>query len=170
MYIIIRLLSLTILFTLINSCAKPPGFATDDNSQTTAQGLGDLKRFAGQMAGEYYTTSAPHNQIYLFNYDDSNFSAKYIPSLQAQAAYLKAHLGAKIMLAGHTDERGSREYNVALGERRAQAVATILRLEGVSLQQIRIVSYGKEKPVYLGHDESAHMQNRRVELHYEATR
>ena len=75
-----------------------------------------------------------------------------------------------MLLAGHTDERGSREYNVALGERRADAVAQLMRMSGVSRQQLRIVSYGKERPVNFGHDDASHEQNRRVELTYEATR
>ena len=74
------------------------------------------------------------------------------------------------MIAGHTDERGSREYNVALGERRANSVAELMRMSGVSRQQLRVVSYGKERPANLGHDEASHLQNRRVELTYEATR
>ncbi len=135
-----------------------------------ANGLGQSGGFAGQEVGESYTTQAPHNQVYLFSYDDSQLASKYIPSANAQAEYMKSHTGARILIAGHTDERGSREYNVALGERRANTVAEIMRMAGVPSQQMRIVSYGKERPVYFGHDDAAHRQNRRVELTYEATR
>lgn len=157
---------------LVAACAKKtPGRADDlAGDEATSQGLGQYTRFAGQEAGESYTTQAPHNQVYLFEYDDSSFNPKYTASLNAQSEYLKEHPGAKILLAGHTDERGSREYNIALGERRANTVAQLMRLAGVNRSQIRVVSYGKERPVYFGHDEPSHRQNRRVELTYEATR
>jgi peptidoglycan-associated lipoprotein len=156
---------------LLASCSKAPGSASGvDGDGLTAHGLGQGSRFSGQEPGESYTTQAPHNQIYLFSYDDSTFAQKYVPSVEAQSEYLKSHPGARVLLAGHTDERGSREYNIALGERRANTVAELMRMAGVSRQQLRVVSYGKERPVYFGHDEEAHKQNRRVELTYEATR
>lgn len=158
---------------LVVACSKNPGSADGagmNEGDASAQGLGQMTHFAGQKAGESYTTQAPHNQLYLFSYDDSNLAAKYLPSANAQAEYLKTHPGAHVLLAGHTDERGSREYNVALGEHRANTVADILRMAGVSRQQVRVVSYGKERPANLGHTEEDHAQNRRVEFIYEATR
>lgn len=159
---------------LMTACSKTPGSADGGAAMTDAQasanGLGQRTHFAGQEPGESYTTSAPHNQLYLFSYDDSNLASKYLPSVNAQAEYLQSHPGARVMLAGHTDERGSREYNVALGEHRAATVADILRMAGVSRQQVRVVSYGKERPANLGHDDDSHAQNRRVEFTYEATR
>ena len=157
---------------LLIACHKHTANITGgtDGDGMQANGLGQSLGFAGQETGESYTTQAPHNQIYLFAYDDSNLASKYIPSINAQAEYLKSHTGARILIAGHTDERGSREYNVALGERRANTVAEIMRMSGVHSQQVRVVSYGKERPVYFGHDEAAHRQNRRVEITYEATR
>jgi peptidoglycan-associated lipoprotein len=158
---------------LLASCSKAPGSASGgagEDGGLTAHGLGQSSRFAGQEPGESYTTQVPHNQIYLFSYDDSNLAQKYVPSVNAQADYLKSHPGSRILLAGHTDERGSREYNIALGERRANTVAELMRMAGVSRQQVRVVSYGKERPVYFGHDDESHKQNRRVELIYEATR
>lgn len=161
---------------LLAACSKAPANMEDATAsiagaaEASVQGLGKLTSFAGQEEGESYTTQAPHNQIYLFAYDDSTLAKKYLPSLTAQCDYLKAHPGARVLLAGHTDERGSREYNVALGERRANTVASIMRMSGVKRSQIRVVSYGKERPVYFGHDVESHRQNRRVELTYEATR
>ncbi|KTC85225.1 peptidoglycan-associated lipoprotein Pal [Legionella brunensis] len=157
---------------LLASCSKTPGSADGMGGAggASAHGLGQLGRFAGQEPGESYTTQAPHNQIYLFSYDDSSFNPKYTASLNAQSEYLKTHPGARVLLAGHTDERGSREYNIALGERRADTVAELMRMAGVGRNQIRVVSYGKERPANFGHDEGSHMQNRRVELTYEATR
>lgn len=158
---------------LVAACSKTPGSASGaamSDADASAQGLGQMTHFAGQQPGESYTTQAPHNQLYLFSYDDSNLAPKYLPSVNAQAEYLKSHPGARVLLAGHTDERGSREYNVALGEHRANTVADILRMAGVSRQQVRVVSYGKERPANLGHDDASHAQNRRVEFTYEATR
>jgi len=157
---------------LLAACSKNPGSADYGNTDNdaSAHGLGQFTHFAGQQPGESYTTQAPHNQLYLFSYDDSNVASKYIPSLNAQADYLKSHPGARVMVAGHTDERGSREYNIALGERRANTVADILRMAGVNRKQMRVVSYGKERPANFGHEDSDHAQNRRVEFIYEATR
>lgn len=158
---------------LLAACSKSPGSADGngyEDGDTSAHGLGQFTRFAGQEPGESYTTQAPHSQRYLFSYDDSNLSSKYMPSLNAQSDFLKSHPGARVMLAGHTDERGSREYNIALGERRANTVAELMRMAGVGRQQIRVVSYGKERPANFGHDEASHLQNRRVELTYESTR
>lgn len=157
---------------LVVSCAKTPGsaMAGGDEGGMSAHGVGQAGRFAGQEPGESYTTKAPHNQIYLFSYDESNLATKYVPSVNAQAEYLKSNPGAHILIAGHTDERGSREYNIALGERRANTVSELMRISGVGKQQIRVVSYGKERPANTGHDEGSHLQNRRVELIYEATR
>jgi len=158
---------------VLAACSKSPGSldgASTSDAEVSASGLGKLTQFAGQEEGESYTTQAPHNQVYLFAYDNSNLADKYHPSLNAQSEYLKSHPGARVLLAGHTDERGSREYNVALGERRANTVAQIMRMSGVNRNQMRVVSYGKERPVYFGHNEASHSQNRRVELTYEATR
>jgi peptidoglycan-associated lipoprotein len=158
---------------LVAACSKAPGSADGEgmnDAEARAQGLGHMSRFSGQRPGESYTTQAPHNQLYLFAYDDSSLDSRYVPSVNAQAEYLRSHPGARVLLAGHTDERGSREYNVALGEHRANTVADIFRMAGVSRQQVRVVSYGKERPANLGHDEASHAQNRRVELTYEATR
>ena len=157
---------------LFAACSKTPGSADGMGADggLSAHGLGESAGFSGQEAGEMYTTKAPHNQMYHFAYDSSVLASKYTPSANAQADYLMSHPGARILLAGHTDERGSREYNVALGEHRANTVAELMRMAGVNSQQVRVISYGKERPINLGHNEDSHSQNRRVELTYEATR
>lgn len=169
-----RIFTILLVFvglSLLSSCSSRHfGSAHGSEDGVFSQGLGKLGSFAGQEQGEVYTSRAPHNQIYLFSYDSSSLASKYTQAVNAQAQYLISHPGAKVLLAGHTDERGSREYNVALGERRANTVANLLRIAGVNRTQIRVVSYGKERPVYFGHDEASHKQNRRVELIYEATR
>jgi peptidoglycan-associated lipoprotein len=152
------------------ACSKRHGQAGLGYGDAASHGLGQFTHFAGQAAGESYTTEAPHNQLYLFSYDDSTLNPKYMDSLNAQADYLKSNPGAHVLIAGHTDERGSREYNIALGERRANEVAAILRMSGVSSNQYRVVSYGKERPANYGHDEDSHKQNRRAEFIFESTR
>lgn len=163
---------LTASIVLLASCSKHSGsgnYAGMDGD-ASAHGLGQFTHFAGQQPGESYTTQVPHNQLYLFSYDDSNLASKYMPSLDAQIDYIKSHPGARVLIAGHTDERGSREYNIALGERRGSTVADLMRMAGVSRHQVRVVSYGKERPANFGHDDASHAQNRRVEFIYEATR
>lgn len=103
-----------------------------------------------------------------FNYDSSDLSNEDYQTLQGHAQYLVANANSKVALTGHTDERGTREYNMALGERRAKAVESFLITNGVVATQLEAVSYGKEMPVDAGHDENAWKENRRVELNYEA--
>jgi peptidoglycan-associated lipoprotein len=103
------------------------------------------------------------NVVY-FDYDSSEIRREYHEVVAAHADYLKRYTSAQVRLEGHTDERGSREYNIGLGERRAQAVRRALTLQGVNDAQIATVSYGEERPAAEGSDESAYSRNRRVEL------
>ncbi len=105
-------------------------------------------------------------RVIYFDYDSSEVKAEYREAVEAHAAYLSRHPDTIVTLEGHTDERGSREYNLALGERRAIAVRRQMVLLGASAGQIRTVSYGEERPQAEGHDEQAYAQNRRVEIKY----
>lgn len=109
-----------------------------------------------------------HNQTYYFDFDNSRIKPEFLDLIKKQANYLLNNPNSRILLAGHTDERGSREYNVALGERRAKSVYEVIRLMGVPERQIRVLSYGREQPAVVGRDESTFAKNRRVELVYEA--
>lgn len=100
---------------------------------------------------------------FYFEFDSSDLKPEAMRALDVHAQDLKAN-GQRVVLEGHTDERGTREYNMALGERRAKAVQRYLVLQGVAPAQLELVSYGEERPVALGHDESAWQENRRVEL------
>jgi peptidoglycan-associated lipoprotein len=104
--------------------------------------------------------------IVYFDYDRAEIKPEFVPIVTAHAKYLNTNSGNKIRLEGHSDERGSREYNIGLGERRAQAVRRALMLQGVTEAQITTVSYGEERPAMQGSDESAYAKNRRVELVY----
>lgn len=103
-----------------------------------------------------------------FDYDSSDLSSDDLKTLQAHASYLSQNPQAKVLLSGHADERGTREYNMALGERRANAVQAFLNSNGARGGQLDTVSYGKEKPINDGHDEAAWAENRRVEITYKA--
>jgi len=96
-----------------------------------------------------------------FAYNESDLSAEARATLDRQAAWLKKYAAANITVEGHCDERGTREYNLALGERRAVAVKNYLVADGVAAGRVRTVSYGKERPAVLGSNEAAWAQNRR---------
>ena len=101
-----------------------------------------------------------------YAYDKSDVTAEYRPLVEAHAKYLREHPGAAITIQGNTDERGSREYNLALGQRRAESVMKMMALLGASDRQIEAVSFGEEKPKANGHDEAAWAQNRRSDIVY----
>jgi peptidoglycan-associated lipoprotein len=104
--------------------------------------------------------------IIYFDFDQADLRAEYNEVLAAHGGYLAANGGALLRLEGHADERGSREYNIGLGERRAQAVRRALLLQGAAAAQLTTVSYGEERPAAFGSDEEAYGMNRRVELVY----
>jgi peptidoglycan-associated lipoprotein len=105
-------------------------------------------------------------RVIYFGYDSSEVLPEYVPVVNAHAAYLASHPNVMVTLEGHCDERGSPEYNIALGEQRARSIANTLRFQGASDGQMQIVSFGEEKPADLGGGESAWAKNRRVEIVY----
>jgi peptidoglycan-associated lipoprotein len=104
--------------------------------------------------------------VIYFDFDRSDIRPEYASVISAHAKHMAAFGAARVRLEGHTDERGSREYNIALGERRAQAVRRALMLQGAGDGQLTTVSYGEERPAAEGSDESAYEKNRRVEIVY----
>lgn len=108
---------------------------------------------------------ADNHTIY-FAYNSENIQDQYLGVMQANAAYLKKNPEARVIIEGHTDERGTPEYNIALGERRANAVKMYLQSKGVAGDQVSLVSYGKEKPAVLGHTEADYAKNRRAVIAY----
>jgi peptidoglycan-associated lipoprotein len=135
--------------------------ATDTASTQGTEVSGGVS--AAQMAADQ---AAALQSVFYFDFDKSVVKQEGVEALEKHAAYLAATPSASVRLEGHADERGTREYNVALGERRAQAVARFLQVNGVNAGQIETISYGEEKPAMLGHSESSWAQNRRVELKY----
>jgi len=107
-------------------------------------------------------------KVIYFDFDSDQISADYQELITHHGKYLAANPDMSVRLEGHADERGSREYNVALAHRRAQSVRRLVLFQGVNAEQVSIISYGEEKPVALGHDDESWRLNRRVELVYEA--
>ena len=137
---------------------------------TTVPGTGEsgTTGSAGTAPGHVLddSSSALATRTIYFEFDSSEVSASGQAVIEAHARYLSQHPGAQITLEGHADERGSREYNIALGEQRAKAVNRLMTLLGASSPQIRTISYGEERPAADGHDESSWQLNRRVEIIY----
>ena len=136
-------------------------------SGTGANGAYGTGSGSGFGAGSLDDPSSPLSQrkIY-FGLDRYDVSDEYRSLAEAHAGYLRSNPSAAVTLEGHTDERGSREYNMALGERRSNAVRDLMVALGASASQITTVSYGEEKPAADCHDESCWSQNRRVEIVY----
>jgi len=108
----------------------------------------------------------PLTRVFYFDFDSDVLRAGDLNALRAHGMYAAMNPSVKLRLEGHADERGSREYNLALGERRARSTLEILRTEGVAEDQVQVHSYGEENPLSLGRDELSWQQNRRVELIY----
>ena len=134
--------------------------AAGANSNESAGANGGGQEVAGPDAGLLAMRT-----IY-FDFDSSEIKGEGTDIVAAHAKYLSTHPTLHVRLEGNTDERGSREYNIGLGERRAQAVRQALLLQGAADSQISTVSYGAERPVDAGHDEAAWAKNRRVDIDY----
>lgn len=105
-------------------------------------------------------------RVIYFEFDRAEIKPEFREIIEAHAQYLNNNSNTRVVLEGHTDERGTREYNMGLGERRANAVRQLFTLQGVASNQIETVSYGEERPVALGNDEESWRLNRRVEIVY----
>ena len=148
---------------------EAPATSGQENAATEGKGANDANASGGANAD--LETAGPQagllaTRVIYFDFDSSEIKGGGTDVVAAHAKFLAANNTARVRLEGHTDERGSREYNIGLGERRAQAVRRALLLQGALDIQITTVSYGEERPAVPGHDEAAWAKNRRVEIIY----
>ena len=150
------------------SDAVTSGYSED--GEIRDERLGDLEEITNGslMGGEFNNPdSLLSKSVIYFMFDSSEVQPVFAEVVTAHAQYLVANSAQRVILEGHADERGSPEYNVALSERRAKAVARMLEMQGVFPEQIEIISYGEMKPGAEGHDQAAWQLNRRVEITYQ---
>ncbi len=169
-----QIIILGLLAGFLTACSQPT--LPDPDSQSNADGGADDSMSesdtgamddTGMGDGEFFEEEeAPMTMIIYFDFDQSELRSEYGDVLSRHAAQLSNNGRTAVRLEGHADERGSREYNIGLGERRSQAVHRMLLIQGASSEQISTVSFGEERPAAFGSDEDAWAQNRRVEIKY----
>ncbi|MGF1743985.1 peptidoglycan-associated lipoprotein Pal [Vibrio minamisatsumaniensis] len=170
------MIALPVMAVTACSSTDEATFATPgtESNQTTSGTEGNVDTTVvtpidanGQLSEQELKEQAlRETQTIYFAFDNSTIASDYEEVLAAHAAYLSNNADMKVTIEGHADERGTPEYNIALGERRAQAVAKYLEALGVQADQISIVSYGEEKPLLLGQSEDVYAKNRRAVLVY----
>jgi len=167
-------LSSLLLVACSSTSERPGGVQIEDRDVIGgAAGQGDgvqagSAQFGGEFGAEALTDpdSPLAKRVIYFAFDSSEVTPEGRDLIALHARYLSQNPGINVVLEGHADERGSREYNLGLGERRAKAVEQLMSLQGVAARQMQTISFGEERPVAFGHDESAWQLNRRVELLY----
>lgn len=173
MHKLLTVLMVTVALAGVGCKSKPPKAAPSQQSEVNGNGpdtsgadaanagsVGSDDEAAGPQAGVLA------KRVIYFDFDSSEIKPEGTEVVAAHAKYLASHASTRVRLEGNTDDRGSREYNIGLGERRAQAVRRALLLQGASEAQITTVSYGAERPAMAGSDEAAWAKNRRVEIVY----
>lgn len=151
------------------SSATRGGDSSGEGRSGSAMSTGSETGAAGDTRAEGQTTMSgerPEKMRVYFEFDSSTVDSESRRIIEQHVAYLTAHPDIKINLTGHADERGTREYNLALGDRRDASVERMLQVLGVSSDRITAVSYGEERPLAMGHDETSWRVNRRVEFIY----
>jgi len=177
--------SLTLLLAACGSSVKLDDVPVEDRTGTTASaatgadtgkpaagadsGAGARPAVATVNLGTADSTAggpAATARIVYFDYDSYAIKSEFQTLIEAHARFLKANTARKVVVEGHTDERGGREYNLALGQKRSEAVRKALSLLGVADAQVEAVSFGKEKPADVASNEAAWSKNRRAEITY----
>lgn len=143
--------------------AVPGEVAGAETGGAGGEGVGEARPLTGEAEDAAAAADRASRLIY-FDFDSSEIRPEYAAAIATHARRLAANPTLTVRLEGHTDERGSREYNVALGERRAQSVRRALLLQGAGESQVATLSYGEERPAVDGSSEDAWAQNRRVEI------
>lgn len=167
-------ISLALAVAWLAGCSSS-GTVTEEGSSTGSNvGSGEGANTSGVGTGSGVSGSglgtpvevANLQTVFYFDFDQSSLRSDSVADLEAHAQYLASNPSSSVRLEGHADERGTREYNIALGERRAKAIERFLAVNGVSSAQVETISYGEEKPAVMGSSEGSWAQNRRVELKY----
>ncbi len=140
---------------VLAGCSSTP---TEEGTKTTAAPATPVVGAAAAAA-----PAATVGSVVYFDFDRDEVKPEFMAVIKAQAASLAGN-AKKVTLEGHADERGTREYNLSLGERRAKSVAEVLKASGITADRIKLVSFGEDRPAVEGHDESAWSKNRRVEF------
>jgi peptidoglycan-associated lipoprotein len=167
----LQLVAMLMCAAVLSGCPKKPETLPDTGPEAPTDGATTSGSTGSDVSGsalgaEQQAIEAMQRAgtVIFFDYDRADIKSEYVPIVTAHAQYLAGSPTRKLRLEGHSDERGSREYNIGLGERRAQSVRRALLLQGVNETQLTTVSYGEERPAVQGSDESAYSKNRRVEL------
>lgn len=143
---------------------EPTDTTYGDDSSASTEGMGSGDPYGGEEIDDPFAGEL--QMIIYFDFDSSDVRTQDQETVSRHAMELSNNPRARVRLEGHADERGSREYNIGLGERRSQAVRQMLLVQGVSASQISTVSFGEERPASFGSSESDYAQNRRVEIKY----
>lgn len=155
--------SISILFgvlVVLAACSSPPEPAPPPGGAGGPQALGGPGGPGSAVPGSQQDLAASAGDRVFFAFDRSDISTESRQILSRQADWLRRYPNVTVTIEGHCDERGTREYNLALGERRAQAVKNVLVAEGIPAARISTISYGKERPIVVGSNEEAWAQNR----------
>lgn len=175
LFSIISSVVLAVTLVACGSNVKLQDTPVEDRSASSTQADADAAAAAAargvapvQIGADDASMAGPANtaRIIYFDFDSYVVKPEFQTVIEAHAKYLSANKSRKLMIEGNTDERGGREYNLALGQKRAEAVRRALGLLGVTDSQVEAVSFGKEKPAVAGLDEAAMAKNRRAELNY----
>jgi len=151
---LIRVIGITTAMLLLAACSSAPP------APGTGPGMHPMSGPTGFAPGSQQDLAATAGDRVFFAYDQSTISSEGQQILQRQADWLKRYPQVSITIEGHCDERGTREYNLALGERRASAVKSVLVALGIPSARIQTISYGKERPIVVGSSEEGYAQNR----------
>ncbi|HCM06580.1 MAG TPA: peptidoglycan-associated lipoprotein Pal [Oceanospirillales bacterium] len=178
---LVKTLGLTFGAVLMTACASNGDMAEGSENQPleAAQEVQETAETTGvetqAVVGEQVDAAESAAQaalmeatVFYFDFDNTTIKADSKNALIAHSQYLAANSSARVVLEGHADERGTVEYNLALGERRALSVSRFLQANGASASQIETVSFGEERPALMGHSDASWSKNRRVEIKYQS--
>lgn len=179
-----KIAALVFMGLLLSACASEPlveelpgnsgsaggattsGYGAGGAGAVDQWGAGGAGAGSGTGSDSNYYNDTPAKAVVYFEYDSAAVSPQYMDVIRKQANILSRSTQTRVILEGNTDESGSPEYNIGLGQRRADSVKNLLIANGVPASQIDTVSYGEEKPAMPGSEEAAYRKNRRVEFHY----